>query len=642
MNVEPLAKTTAEPVAQAPAVPATPSRRRSFWGLVLGSIGVVFGDIGTSPLYALRESLRHAATGGLQRSEVLGVVSLILWSIFLIVTLKYVIFLMRADNKGEGGTLSLLALTVTAVGRRTPLLFVLGIMAAALFFGDALITPAISVLSAIEGLKQVTPVFDPYIVPITIVILVGLFSAQAMGTGSVAALFGPITLVWFLVLGALGIWHLGDDLAIIGAILPTYGIQFLLFHGQVGFLVLGAVFLAVTGAEALYADMGHFGRGPIRTGWMGLVLPCLVLNYLGQGAMVLAHPETAVDPFFLSCPKPLLLPIVMLATAATVIASQAVITGAFSLTQQAIQLGLLPRLEIRHTSDTLRGQIFLPRINTMLLLGVVALVVMFHSSSNLASAYGIAVTGTMVVDTVLAYIFVRRAWGWKLPLSLAVIVPLLIAETAFFLANLMKVASGGWVPLLISGLLMLCMWTWVRGTSIIFAKSRRESVPLNDITTILARRPPTRVPGTAVFLTADPDTAPPALMHNLKHNKVLHQRNVVLCVENASSPRVLNDQRVSVEFLTDDFVRVRVRYGYMETPDIPEALNLCRAHGLSFEIMSTSFFLARRNLRASKGSDMPAWQDKLYIALSKQAASATDFFRIPPGRVVELGQQIVV
>jgi KUP system potassium uptake protein len=641
MIIEPASPTGAAALDASAATPAK-TRARGLRGLVLGAIGVVFGDIGTSPIYALRESLHHASSGGLQRSEVLGVVSLILWSLILIVTIKYVMFLMRADNKGEGGTLSLLALTQSAIGRRTPLLFVLGIAAASLFYGDAIITPAISVLSAVEGLKQVTPVFTPYIVPITLAILIGLFSVQAMGTGSVAKLFGPVTLLWFMALGGLGIYHLFDDLMIFAALLPTYGIEFLLLHGKVGFLVLGAVFLAVTGAEALYADMGHFGRAPIRIGWLGVVLPCLALNYLGQGAMVLARPETAADPFFLSCPPPILLPIVLLATAATVIASQAVITGAFSLTQQAIQLGLLPRMEIRHTSASQRGQIFMPRVNGMLLVGVLLLVLMFRSSSNLASAYGIAVTGTMIVDTVLAFVFVRRAWGWSTPLALAAIVPLLAAEIVFFLANLMKVANGGYVPLALSGLLMLCMWTWVRGTNIVFAKSRRESVPLADIIKILARRPPTRVPGTAVFLTADPDTAPPALMHNLKHNKVLHQRNVVLCVESESSPRVAPDQRVQVEVLSDDFVRIRLRYGYMETPDIPEALHLCRAHGLEFELMSTSFFLARRNIRASPDGGMPLWQDRLYIALTKEAMSATEFFRIPAGRVVELGQQIVV
>jgi KUP system potassium uptake protein len=641
MIIEPASPAGAAALGPSVAAPTKPGRR-GLRGLVLGAIGVVFGDIGTSPIYALRESLHHASSGGLQRSEVLGVVSLILWSLILIVTFKYVIFLLRADNKGEGGTLSLLALTQSAIGRRTPLLFVLGIAAASLFYGDAIITPAISVLSAVEGLKQVTPVFDPFIVPITVAILIGIFSVQAMGTGSVARLFGPVTLLWFLAIGGLGIYHLVDDPMIFAALLPTYGFEFLLLHGKVGFLVLGAVFLAVTGAEALYADMGHFGRAPIRIGWLGVVLPCLALNYLGQGALVLARPETAADPFFLSCPKPLLLPIVLLATAATVIASQAVITGAFSLTQQAIQLGLLPRMEIRHTSASQRGQIFMPKVNMLLLVGVLLLVLMFRNSSNLASAYGIAVTGTMLVTTVLAFIYVRRAWGWSMPLTIAAIAPLLAAEITFFLANLMKVANGGYVPLALSGVLMIAMWTWVRGTNIVFAKSRRESVPLADITKILARRPPTRVAGTAVFLTADPDTAPPALMHNLKHNKVLHQRNVVLCVESASSPRVAPDERIRVEVLSDDFVRIRLRYGYMETPDIPEALVLCKAHGLEFELMSTSFFLARRNIRASADGGMPLWQDRLYIALTKEATSATEFFRIPAGRVVELGQQIVV
>lgn len=626
----------------ADAAPSAPAKRATLAGLVVGAIGVVYGDIGTSPIYALRESLAHTTSGIPQRSDVLGVLSLIIWSLIVIVTIKYVVFLLRADNKGEGGTLSLLALVQSAIGKRTPLLFILAIAGAALFYGDSILTPAISVLSAVEGLKQVTPVFEPFIVPITLVILVALFAVQARGTGSVSMLFGPVTVVWFFALGGLGIYNILKDPEVLLAFSPHHGIAFLVLHGKVGFIVLGSVFLAVTGAEALYADMGHFGRAPIRIAWFSLVLPCLLLSYLGQGALVLTNPSTVSDPFFFSCPPALLVPLVILATAATVIASQAVITGAYSLTQQAIQLGLLPRLEIRHTSATQAGQIFMPRINSLLLIGVVFLVMVFKNSSGLASAYGIAVTGTMLVTSSLVFLYARHKWGWSLPLALLLVTPFFLIEAVFCGANLMKVASGGYVPLFLSGVLMVLMWTWVRGTNIVFAKSRRESVPLAELTNILAKRPPTRVPGTAVFLTADPDTAPPALMHNLKHNKILHQRNVVLCVENAPEPRVPDDQRVAVESLNEDFLRVRLRYGFMETPDIPEALKLCRGHGLTFDLMTTSFFLARRNLRASADGGMPLWQDRIYIGLSKAATSATEFFKIPPGRVVELGQQIVV
>ena len=615
---------------------------RRFYALLLGSVGVVFGDIGTSPIYAFRESLSHVAGDGVVRSEVLGVVSLILWALILIVTIKYVLFLSFADNKGEGGTLSLLALAEQVIGKRTMILFLLGIAGAALFYGDAMITPAISVLSAVEGLDLVTPVFKPYILLIALAILIALFVAQSRGTSAVASLFGPVMVIWFLTIGFMGLRHVGDNPAILLAFSPSYGISFLLHNGIVGFTVLGAVFLAVTGAEALYADMGHFGRAPIRNAWLWFVLPALALNYLGQGALVLAHPDLVSNPFFLMCPANLRLPLVILTTIATIIASQAVITGAYSITQQAIQLGLLPRLQIEHKSATERGQIFMPRVNGVLLVGVVLIVLMFQTSSNLASAYGIAVTGTMLVTTALSFVVAWRSWRWPLPAAIGVVVPFLVTETVFCAANLLKIANGGYMPLLISACFMIIMWTWVKGTRILFLKSRGDSVPIEDITGILQRRPPVRVPGTAVFLTTDPETTPPALLHNLKHNKVLHERNVIVSVSGANVPRIPPEDRIEVETLSQDFIRIRITYGYMEQPNIPAALKLCKPLGVPFDLMTTSFFLARRNLRPSPTGSMPMWQDKLFIALNKEAASAPDFFQIPPGRVVELGQQIVV
>jgi KUP system potassium uptake protein len=613
-----------------------------FWGLTLGSVGVVYGDIGTSPLYALRESLAHAAADGLTRDEVLGVVSLLVWALIFIVTIKYVFFLMRADNKGEGGTLSLLALAEGSLGRRTLFVFVLGAAGAALFYGDAIITPAISVLSAVEGLKLVTPVFEPYVLPLTVVILVVLFAVQSSGTGAVAAWFGPITAVWFLAIAATGLAHIFDDPGIFLAFDPRYAIDFLLNEGLVGFIVLGSVFLAVTGAEALYADMGHFGRKPIQVAWLGLVFPALALNYLGQGAFVLANPAAIENPFFLMAPDWALLPMVLLATAATVIASQAVITGAFSLTQQAVQLGLLPRFEIRHTSETQAGQIYMPRVNGLLLIGVLFLVILFKNSSSLASAYGIAVTGTMLVTTLLAFVVLWKTWHWPLPLAALAILPFVVVESIFMAANLLKLFDGGWLPLTMAGAIVVAMWTWVRGTRIVSEKSRRESVPLASVVRMLERSKPFRPPGTAVFLTSDPDTAPAALMHNLKHNTVLHARNVILTVMTARTPKVPDADRITIEKITEDFTRLIVRFGYMEQPNIPRALAICRKQGLKLDIMTTTFFVGRRTFKASANSGMPLWQDKLFISMAKDAANATDFYAIPSGRVVELGQQITV
>ena len=622
------------------------AKGHSFWALALGSIGVVFGDIGTSPIYAMREALSHDRGGGGGEVAVLGVVSLVLWTLTLFVTIKYVIFFMRADNKGEGGTLALMALAQKALGRRSNIIFILGAAGAALFYGDGVITPAFSVLSAVEGLKDAPGVgttLDPYILPITAIILVALFLVQPKGTHRVAALFGPITFVWFLTLGGLGLLHLADDLSIFRAFNPIWGARFLLENGFLGFVILGSVFLAVTGAEALYADMGHFGKKPIRAAWTVVVFPCLALNYLGQGAQVLNHPGTRINPFWMMVPEVAYWPVLLLATAAAVIASQAVITGAFSLTQQAVQLGLIPRMDIKRTSETQAGQIFVPSINTFLLVGVLTLLVMFQSSSRMASAYGIAVTGAMFVDTLLAYVVVRRMWKWNLFQTALLLVPLALIDLVFISSNALKIPDGAWLPLALGGGIILLMWTWARGSQILTDKTRRDSIPLNDLVDILKARAPYRAPGTAIFLTSDIDSTPVALMHNLKHNKVLHEKNIILTVRTAETPRVREEDRVLIEPMNDDFKKITLTYGFMENPNVPKALAAMRkSQGLKFDIMATSFFLGRRSVVASATSGMPLWQDKIYIFLMKNAANPTDFFRIPPGRVVELGAQVTV
>jgi KUP system potassium uptake protein len=616
--------------------------RGPFLGLAVGSIGVVFGDIGTSPLYALRESLAHAAEGGVDRAEVIGVVSLILWALILVVTIKYVTLIMRADNDGEGGTLSLMALTQKVIGRGMNISFFFGVIGAALFYGDSILTPAISVLSSVEGFKVVTPVFEPYVLPITIMILIVLFSVQSRGTASVAAFFGPVMVLWFSTLAVLGIYHIADDPAIFWAFNPANGLLFLFNHGFTGAIILGSVFLAVTGAEALYADMGHFGRSPIRWAWMAFVFPCLALNYLGQGAMILNHPDRVKNPFFLMAPEWATLPVVVLSCLATVIACQAVITGAFSLTRQAVQLGLLPRLEIRHTSETLAGQIYLPKVNRFLFIGVILLVILFKNSSALASAYGVAVTGSMLADAGLMFILLWKVWKWGLAPALATMIPFFVIDTAFFGANLLKFFDGAYMPLTFGGILILLMWTWVRGSKIISDKSKRESVPLADLAKMLEKRPPQRVAGTAVFMTADTDTAPAALMHNLKHNHVLHKTNILMTVKTSSAPYVSEQNQIEIENLSDDFRRIVATLGYMQTPRIPQLLAAARRKGCEFELMQTSFFLGRRTIKASATSGMPLWQDGVYIALARGSASATDFFHIPYNRVVEMGSQITV
>jgi KUP system potassium uptake protein len=615
-----------------------------FWTLAIGSIGVVYGDIGTSPLYALRESVLAATSDGRAPNQpiVLGILSLIIWALIFVVTIKYVIILLRADNKGEGGTLALMALASRALGRASGTIILLGIISGALFYGDAIITPALSVLSAVEGLKVATPTFDDYVVPITVIILLVLFWVQSRGTASVAAFFGPVMLIWFAAITLGGLWHIGQEPAVLYAFNPWHGISFLVHHGIIGFFTLGAVFLVMTGAEALYADLGHFGRKPIRFAWLTVVLPALMINYLGQGALILHNPKAIDNPFFLLFPHWALLPMVGLATIATVIASQAVITGAYSLTQQAIQLGLLPRFEIRHTSGELAGQIYMPRVNALLLVGVLLLVALFRSSSALASAYGIAVTGTMVVTAMMAIVVIWRVWGWRLYAAAALIVPFLVVDLTFLTANMLKIVEGGWIPLVLGAVIMVIMYTWRRGTRLLIQKTRKQEIPLKSLVTNLEKKMPHTVPGTAVFFTSDPEFAPTALLHSLKHYKVLHEKNVILTIETADTPTVDVAERVRIEPVGETFSRVVLRFGFMETPNVPRALAIARKLGWQFDIMSTSFFLSRRSLKPAAQSGMPRWQDRLFIALTRSANDATSYFQIPTGRVVEVGTQVTI
>ena len=619
--------------------------KEAFWALALGSMGVVFGDIGTSPLYAMREALSHTRATVDPSVAVLGVVSLVAWALILIVTVKYVVFLMRADNKGEGGTLALMALAQRVVPRRSGWILMLGMAGAALFYGDGIITPAVSVLSAVEGVRDAPGApheLARLVLPISAGILIALFLVQAKGTASVARFFGPICALWFLVLAGLGVYHIAEDWTIFRALSPHYGVIFLIDNGFLGFVILGSVFLAVTGAEALYADMGHFGRGPIRAAWLIFALPALLLNYLGQGALVLHHPAARANPFFDMIPPIIYWPVLILATAASIIASQAVITGAFSVTQQAVQLGILPRIDIRRTSETVAGQIFVPQVNMFLMIGVLALLFTFQTSSNLAAAYGIAVTGAMFVDTLLFFVIVRYMWKRPLWQAIAASSGFGLLDVTFISSNLLKIPQGAWLPLVLGAALVVIMWTWTRGAQILTDKTRRDSVPLIELSEILKARAPHRAPGTAIFLTSDASMAPVALMHNLKHNKVLHEKNIVLTIETAETPRVSDDNRIRIEPVNDDFKKVFVSYGFMESPNLPKALGLCRKLGLKFDIMATSFFLGRRSVVPSAQSGMPLWQDKLFIFLMKNAANPTDFYKIPPGRVVELGTQVTI
>lgn len=511
-----------------------------------------------------------------------------------------------------------------------------------MFIGDSMITPAISVLSAVEGLKLVAPAMKDYVVPLTIVILVALFAVQSRGTAMVAAAFGPVMIVWFATLAFLGVSHISDDPGVIASINPLYAVMFVGSNPMIGLVTMGAVFLVVTGGEALYADLGHFGRKPIQAAWMFFVLPALLLNYFGQGALVLANPAAIENPFYSLAPDGFLLPLIILATVATVIASQAVITGAFSLVRQAIQLGLLPRFEVRYTSETHAGQIYLPRVNMMLLVGVLLLVGLFRTSSNLAGAYGIAVSTTMVVDAIMAFIVIWKLWNWRAAAAAALVLPFIVIDMTFFVANLLKLFHGAWVPLLFGAVIAVIVWTWMRGASLLFAKTRKLEVPMKDLVQSLEKRPPHIVNGTAIFLTSDPDSVPTSLMHNLKHNKVLHQHNVILTIETDNLPRVDIADRVKLEKISERFTQVTLRFGYMESPNVPKALAVARKLGWQFDIMSTSFFVSRRSLKPAPHSFMPRWQDRLFISLSESANDATDYFHIPTGRVVEVGTQVTI
>jgi len=634
-------------MARAAAAPGTEeaqtSHDRHLWALALGSLGVVFGDIGTSPLYALKEAVLAAKSHGTEGPvAVLGILSLMIWTLLLIVTLKYVLVLLNADNKGEGGTFALMALGQSVAKRSASLILVLGVAGAAFFYGDAIITPAISVLSAVEGLKLLAPQMEHVVVPTTVAILVALFAVQRRGTAKVAAFFGPVMLVWFVVLATGGLLHVFDDTRVFAALNPLLGIHFVLSHGIIGLAVMGLVFLAVTGAEALYADLGHFGRKPIQLAWLIAVQPALMLNYFGQGALVLSEPDALQNPFYKLYPDWALIPMVVMATVATIIASQAVITGAYSLTRQAMQLGLLPRLAIRHTSESVVGQIYLPRVNHLLLVGVLFVTVTFQSSGNLAAAYGVSVTATMVITSLMTFFVVWRKWEWPPWKAAVLMVPLIQLEQAFLVANMLKVMEGGWLPLLLGGAVMLLMLTWVRGSASLRKATRKNEAELEWLVRKLEAKPPFRVPGTAVFLTGDPDAAPTSLMHNLKHNRVLHERNIILTIKTEDVPHVPRHERIVIDRVADTFIRVIARYGFMETPSVPKILEHCRRKDLNIDVAATSFFLSRRSLRTTLKSEMPRWQERLFIWLAGRAEDATEYFRIPSDRVVEVGTQVMV
>ena len=623
------------------------THKSSRTALTLAALGVVFGDIGTSPLYAVKETFHPARGIPFTESAVLGGLSTIFWALVVVVSLKYVVLVMRADNRGEGGTIALLALASSATRDRPRMrhaILLLGLLGASLFFGETVLTPAISVLSAMEGLRVGTAVFDAWVMPLTLGVLVGLFMLQRLGSARVGALFGPICLLWFFALAAAGLWNIGLNPGVLEALDPRHAYGFLAGHGMASFLVLGAVLLAVTGTEALYADMGHFGKWPIRVGWFSLVLPALVLNYFGQGALLLANPGALENPFYLAFPSWALYPMVVLATAATVIASQASITGTFSLTRQAIQLGYLPRMNIVHTSAKAYGQIYIPAINWFLFIMVLAAVLGFGSSSNLAHAYGVALTGTMLVTTVLTFFVIRYAWRYPLWLCLFATGFFFAIDLAFFSSAMFKIPDGGWFPLVIGAGVFTVMSTWRHGREVLFQRLQEASVPLEPFLKSLFTAPPVRVPGTAVFLTATPDATPHALLHNLSHNKVLHERVVFLTVEIGDVPWVSFDERVSSERIGHGCWRVRVRYGFMNRPDVLRALELCSALGLEFDLMETSFFLSRQLIVPAAGGivKMVRWRERMFAAMARNAGNVTDYFNIPTNRVIELGTRVQI
>ena len=611
------------------------------YGLILAALGVVYGDIGTSPLYALRESF-HTSHLPLTSTNVLGVLSLIFWALIIVISIKYLLFILRADNRGEGGMLALSALVNPRAPstRRLWLLLMLGLFGTALLYGDGMITPAISVLSAIEGLKIVTPVFEPYVLPITVAILIGLFAAQSHGTAAVGRIFGPVMLLWFFVIAALGVRSIVGEPAVLAAVNPMHAVHFFLHNGWAGFFVLGSVFLVITGGEALYADMGHFGRAPIRAAWFGLVLPALVLNYFGQGALLLRDPSAVESPFYRLAPEWGLLPLVVLATCATVIASQALISGAFSITMQAVQLGYAPRVFIEHTSSHQRGQIYVPLVNWGLMFACIGLVIGFRSSSNLAAAYGVGVTTDMVITTMLFFFVIRKRWKWSLPVALLFAAVYLFIDLAFWGANIVKVPHGGWFPLVVALLIFTLFSTWRTGRRILSDRLEQHSRPLREFIQDIARTNPPRVPGTAVFMFRNLNAVPPALLQNLRHNQVLHERVVILCVQTAEIAHVPPSDRVELNRPGDNLYTIQINYGFTDEPNIPEALRLAAEKGLPYDPERTTFFLGRENLIASHVPGMAIWRERLFAWMSRNARSAPMFFQIPPERAVELGTQI--
>ena len=640
---QPGCQTVSQTIDQAPAATAAKPQGDGLPILILGALGVVYGDIGTSPLYAFREAL-HVSTGAgapFVPETILGLLSLIAWALIVLVTFKYVTIVLRADNKGEGGTLSLMALAASTLSRRPLWLLAVGVVGAALFFGDAMITPALSVLAAIEGLDVVAPALSDWVIPLTVVVLAGLFAVQRFGTGGVAAVFGPITGLWFLAIGGFGLFRIIEAPEVLLALNPYFSVQFVLSNPGTALVTFGAVFLAVTGAEALYADLGHFGRRPIALAWLWLVFPCLVVNYFGQGAYVLSRGELVESTFFQMLPDWSQLPMVALATAATVIASQAVITGAFSITRQAVQLNLLPRMRVLHTSDTQEGQIYMPMVNALLFVAVLALVIGFGSSSRLGFAYGIAVTGQMIVTSLLLIVVMRRRWNWPPAAIGLVILPVLAIEAVFFLSNIVKFTDGGWVTVLVAVLVAGTIGVWMVGRRHLTERTRRDEISLAFLVDNLTKREPTIVPGTAVFLTSDIEEAPTALLHSLKHYKALHERNAILTVETSSAPRVPDEEKLRIDAYNERFYRVVLTFGFMETPNVPKALGLARKLGWTFDVMSTSFFLSRRTLRASR-KGLRGWIDRLFIGLARGATDATEYFHIPTGRVVEIGTQVLL
>lgn len=616
------------------------------YALALAALGVVFGDIGTSPLYTIREIFsgdHHPLM--LTQDNVFGVLSLAFWSLILIVSVKYLAFILRADNRGEGGIMALLALASRAIGgdpRKQFAMMMIGIVGACLFFADGMITPAISVLSAVEGLEVAAPALHAYIIPVTLVIIFFLFWMQSKGTAVIGAFFGPVMIVWFTTLGTLGLISIAQEPSVLMALNPVYALYFFQANPLIAFISLGTVVLAVTGTEAIYADMGHFGRKPIRMAWFTFVLPALVLNYFGQGALILRDASAVKNPFYLLAPEWMLYPMIGLATVATVIASQAVISGTFSVTRQALQLGFLPRMQIEHTSEREKGQIYMPRVNWGLMLAVMALVIGFGSSGNLAAAYGIAVTGDMVIATLLAAVVFRKVWGWSLLHTGLLIGLFLIIDLAFFSANLLKIMDGGWFPLLIGIVIFTVMSTWKRGRALLLDKLKKESMALDPFIESIANHPPTRVPGNAVFLTQNPEGVPHSLLHNLKHNKVLHERVVLLTVKIEDIPHTEPEDRIRVEDLTSGFYRVMVYYGFKDDPDIPAEIELLKDQGIELDSMSTSFFIGKESLIATRDSEMAYWREKLFVGMFRNADSITNHFNLPPNRVIELGAQVTL